>query len=122
LQPLRDFGPAVDLVEPMPYVELQKLIEPGNPHGLQNWWTADFLAELPDEAVDTLVAHATKPVSPFSQVLILAGGGAIARVPEDASAFGQRHAPFNTHFLFMWENPDDAETNIAYIRAIATAM
>jgi FAD/FMN-containing dehydrogenase len=122
LQPLRDLGPAVDLLEPMPYLALQGLIEAGNPHGLQNWWTADFLAELPDEAIDTLVEHATKPVSPFSQVLLVPGGGAIARVPEDATAFGQRHAPFNTHFLSMWENPDDTGTNIAFTRAIASAM
>ena len=122
LQPLRDLDPAVDLLEPMPYLALQGLIEAGNPHGLQNWWTADFLAELPDEAVDTLVEHATKPVSPFSQVLLIPGGGAIARVPDDAMAFGNRAAPFNTHFLSMWENPDDADTNIAFTRAIAAAM
>ena len=122
VQPLRDFGPAVDLLEPMPYVELQGLIEPGAPHGLQNWWTADFLAELPDEAVDTLVAECANPVSPFTQVLLAAGGGAIARVPDDATAFGQRHAPFNVHFLSMWEDPADDEINIAYTRGIAAAM
>jgi FAD/FMN-containing dehydrogenase len=122
LQPLRDLGPAVDLVEPMPYVALQGLIEPGNPHGLQNWWTADFLEELPDEAIDTLVERATAPVSPHSQVLLAAGGGAIARVPDDATAFGQRHAPFNVHFLSMWEDPADEATNIAYTRDIAGAM
>ena len=122
LRPLREFGPAVDLVEPMPYTVLQQLIEPGNPHGLQNWWTADFLAELPDEAVDALVERATKPVSPFTQVLILAGGGAISRVSDDATAFGQRHAPFNAHFLSMWEDPADEERNVAYTRDIASAM
>jgi FAD/FMN-containing dehydrogenase len=122
LQPMRDLGPAIDLVEPMPYVAVQTLIEPGSPHGLQNWWTADFLAELPDEAIDTLVAHCESPVSPFTQVLLAAGGGAIARVPDDATAFGQRHAPFNMHFLSMWADPADDETNIAYTRGIAGAM
>ena len=29
-----------------------------NPHGRRNYWSADFLAELPDEAVDTLVEQA----------------------------------------------------------------
>lgn len=121
-RPMRDLEPAVDLLEPMPYLALQGLIEPGNPHGMQNWWTADFLAELPDAAIDTFVEHATKPVSPLSQMLIIPGGGAIARVPEDASALGQRHAPFNTHFLSLWPDPADADTNIAYTRAIASAM
>ena len=50
------------------------------------------------------------------------GGGAIARVPEDATAFGQRHAPWNIHYLSMWPDPADTEANIAYTRAIVEAM
>ena len=75
LRPLREFGPpGIDLVQPMPYVAVQRLIDDGNPKGMQNYWTADFLAELPDEAVDTLVEHATKPVSPLTQILLVPGG------------------------------------------------
>lgn len=55
-------------------------------------------------------------------MLILAGGGAIARVDDEATAFGQRQAPFNTHFLSMWVDPADTETNIAYTKEIAGAM
>ena len=40
-------------------------------------------------------------------MLLVAGGGAVARVPDDATAFGQRTAPFNTHYLSMWEDPAD---------------
>jgi hypothetical protein len=101
---------------------LQQLIEPANPHGMQNYWTADFLAELPDIAVETLVDHATKPVSPMSQMLLVPGGGAIARVGEDATAFGQRTAPWNTHFLSMWPDPADTDINVAYTKAISSAM
>jgi len=123
LRPLREFGPpGIDLVEPMPYVAVQQLINPGNPKGLQNYWSADFLAELPDEAVDTLVEHATTPVSPFTQILLIPGGGALARVDDDATAFGQRNAPWNVHFLSLWPDPADDDVNIAYTRAIATAM
>jgi FAD/FMN-containing dehydrogenase len=123
LAPLRQFGPpGVDLVGPMPYVAVQQLIDAANPKGMLNYWTADFLAELPDEAVDTLVGHATNPVSPHSQIIIFPGGGAIARVPEDATAFGQRDAPFHAHFLSMWVDAADTERNIAYTRAIAGAM
>jgi FAD/FMN-containing dehydrogenase len=123
LRPLREFGPpGMDMVDRMPYVAVQQLIDPANPKGLLNYWTADFLAELPDEAIDTFVEHATKPVSPMSQMLILAGGGAIARVDENATAFGQRKAPFNTHFLSLWTDPADTERNIAYTKAISSSM
>jgi FAD/FMN-containing dehydrogenase len=123
LQPLREFGPpGIDLVQAMPYVAVQQLLDAPNPKGMQNYWSADFFAELPDEAVDVLVEQATKPVSPMTQLILMAGGGAIARVPEDATAFGQRTAPWNMHYLSMWPDPADAERNIAYTRGIATSM
>lgn len=123
MQPLREFGPpGVDLLGEMPYVAVQDLITEANPHGRRNYWSADFLAELPDDAVDVLVEHATRPVSPFSAMLLVAGGGAVARVPDDATAFGERDAPFNTHYLSMWEDPDADDANIAYTRSIAAAM
>ena len=123
LQPLREFGPpGIDLVQAMPYVAVQQLLDAPNPKGMQNYWTADFFAELPDEAVDVLVEQATKPVSPMTQLILVPGGGAVARVPEDAMAFGQRTAPWNMHYLSMWPDPADAERNIAYTRAIAASM
>ncbi len=47
----------VDLLGEMPYVAVQQLLDPPNQKGAQNYWTADFLAELPDEAIDTLVGQ-----------------------------------------------------------------
>jgi hypothetical protein len=53
---------------------------------------------------------------------VLAGGGAIARVPDDATALGQRHAPFIVHFLSLWPDPADTDANIAYTRKFSNAM
>jgi FAD/FMN-containing dehydrogenase len=123
LRPLREFGPpGMDMVDRIPYVAVQQLIDPANPKGRLNYWSADFLAELPDDAIDTFVEIATRPVSPFSQMLILADRGAIARVDENATAFGQRTAPFDTHYLSMWEDLAETERNVAYTREISTAM
>ena len=123
LAPVREFGPpAVDLIGPMPYVAVQQLIEEANPRGRRNYWTGDFLAEFPDEAIDTLVERATKPISPFSQILLIPGGGVISRVSEDEDAFSERHAPFNTHYLGMWEGAENDAANIAYIKELAAAM
>jgi hypothetical protein len=106
----------------MPYVAVQALLDGGNPKGLQNYWTADFYDDLPDDALDTLVARATQPVSPMSQMIVLTGRGAIARVDEDATAFGERKALFNIHYLSMWTDPADTEKNIAYTKDISGAM
>jgi FAD/FMN-containing dehydrogenase len=122
-RPLRELPYlGVDMVQPMPYVAVQQLLDPPNPKGLQNYWTADFFEELPDKAIDVLVDLATKPVSPMTQLILIPGGGALARVDEGAMAFGQRQAPWNMHYLSMWPDPADTETNIAYTREIASTM
>lgn len=121
-KPLRDLGPIMDLVEPMPYVAVQQLLDPGNPKGNLNYWTADFYDDLPEEAITTLAAKAGAPVSPLTSIIVVPGGGAVARVPDDAMAFGQRTAGFNIHYLSMWSDPADTEKNIAYTRELSGAM
>ncbi len=120
--PLLELGPAVTLLQPMPYVAVQQLIDPGNPKGMLNYWTGDFYDALPDEAVDTLVDLATQPVSPLTQIIVVPGGGAIARVDDEAMALGSRHAAFNIHYLSLWADPADTAANIDYTRRLAGSM
>ena len=124
LEPLTSFGPpAVDLVQPMPYVAVQQLLDPPNQKGMHNYWSGDFLAEFPDEAIDAFVAGSQPPVSPLTQIIVVAGGGAIADLSDDDMAFGNRTAPFNLHYLSMWP-PDHAQdqVNIDFTRSLAAAM
>ncbi len=121
LAPLRAFGPPVaDLVQPMPYPALQA--SGGNFPGSQNYWTADFLKELPAEAIDAFAAHAFTPIAPESAVILVPGGGAPSRVPEDATAFGMRLAPWNVHYICGWSDPADNVANIARVKAIAATL
>ena len=124
LAPLLEFGPpVVNLVGPMPYVAVQQLLDAPNPKGMHNYWSADFLTGLPDEAIATLTSHVQPAASPLTQVIVVPGGGAIARVPDDETAFGQRSAPWNIHYLSMWPpDPSLDEANIAFTRTVAAAM
>jgi FAD/FMN-containing dehydrogenase/pimeloyl-ACP methyl ester carboxylesterase len=123
LRALREFGPPVmDMVGPMPYVAVQQLIDEAYPHGRRNYWTGEFLTGLPDEAVETLCRfHLSKP-SPGTQILVLPGGGAAARVPDGTMAISERGAPFNLHITSLWEDATHDEENIAWTRALGTAM
>ena len=95
---------------------------PPIPHGLRNYWTGDFITGLPDEAIDILCRfHLTKP-SPLTQILLLPGGGAAARVPDGTMALSERGAPFNLHITSLWEDAADDEANIAWTRALGAAM
>ena len=120
--PLLELEPVMAMVDVMPYVAVQKLIEGGNQKGFCNYWTGDFYDEFPDEAVDILCEIATQPSSPMNQIIVVPGGGAIARVDDDAMALGWRHAAFNLHFLGMWEDPADSDRHIDYIRNLAGSL
>ena len=66
-QPLRDLAPEVDLVGQMPYADFQCMID--DPPGLQNYWTADYHDEFPDDALDVFVKygferHRRRPADP----------------------------------------------------------
>ena len=83
VQVMRDLSPEVDLVGPMPYAELQSMID--DPPGFRQYWSADYHDTFPDPALETFVAFGLDRPSPLSQQLLLPWGGAVARVAEDAS-------------------------------------
>ena len=58
MQPLKDLGPEVDLIQPMPYTAFQAILDPSAPKGLRNYWRGEYLTGLSDEAIDTFVEHA----------------------------------------------------------------
>jgi hypothetical protein len=94
LRPLRTFGtPVADSVAPMPYTALQSMLDEGFPFGLQVYWKSEFLRELPDSAIDAVVAEYSKVTSPLSVALFEQFGGAVSRVDAHATAFGHRSAP-----------------------------
>ena len=123
LRPLREFGPpALDMVEPIPYVVLQQLFDADYPPGMRHYWTGDFLTGLPDEAIDVLCRfHLSKP-SPGTEILLLPDGGASARVPAGSMAMEPQDAPFNIHITSMWEDPADDGANIAWTRELSAAL
>jgi len=120
--PLREWGPALEMLAPMPYEAVQGLIAPGNPPGRHHYWKAGLLGELSDEAIETFVTHAADVVSPFTASLMLPLGGAFARMPEGDTPLEYRDAKWNYHLLGQWADPAEAERNIEWTRAFDAAM
>jgi FAD/FMN-containing dehydrogenase len=122
LAPLRALDPAVDAVGPMPYVALQSMLDEGNPRGMQNYWKAAFLDELPDRAIGAAIDVAGAIPSPLTVVLLQPLGGAYARVDEHATALSHRDAGWAYHALSMWPDPADTAVNRGFTDAFADAM
>ena len=124
VRPLKEFGsPIVDLLEPKPYLALQSMFDPAVPHGWHYYWKSVELPPLSDEAIDTLVEHASALTSPKSYCIVFQLGGALARVAEGETAFSQRDAAHNVNINAVWTEEDpDAERHIAWARDFFDAM
>ncbi|MEV5981894.1 FAD-binding oxidoreductase [Streptomyces sp. NPDC052114] len=94
----------------LPYRSLQAYSFPGAVVPDRIYTKSGYLAELTDEAIDVALASAARLTSPFSQLELLYLAGAVARVPDDATAYNNRRSPFVLNFAAAWMKPtDDAE-------------
>ena len=116
LHPFRDLGPQVDLVEATPYADFQSSID--DPPGYRNWWTAEYLHDISDEAIDVIHKHALATPSPGpAQALIVPWGGAVARIGDDDTPMQQRDANWVVHPFALWEDAADDDAVIGWARA-----
>jgi FAD/FMN-containing dehydrogenase len=117
-RPLRALTtPLLDLSATAPYVEAQKALDAFFPAGLRYYWKALYLDGMSDAAIDATVAWTAKRPSPRTLVVIRHCGGAIARVPAEATAFGDRSSEWMLSIDATWDDPAGDEANIAWTRA-----
>jgi FAD/FMN-containing dehydrogenase len=117
LKPLREFGsPVADGMGPMPYSQMQTMIDAAMPHGNRYYWKSNFLEDLSDNAIDMILSHAATIPSPFSMVLMEYYGGAASREPEGGASFPHRQAQFDLVIVSSWQEKGDDEKNRTWTR------
>jgi len=120
---LRAFGsPMLDEIQPMPFPQMQTLLDAAFPDGNQNYWKSTFLRELSDDAIAVLVEHANRATSPLTGVTIEFYGGAASRVGVSESAFAQRQARYDLVIVAQWVDPGESQRHIGWARGLAEAM
>lgn len=120
LQPLAALGePVADVVSDMPYTAFQQILDQGNPFGTyRQYLGSGFLPALDEESIATFTDAAANFASPLTVLLLQPLGGAYARVPEDATALGQRDAGWAYQILNKWPSPDDDATCVAWSKEL----
>lgn len=122
LKPLREFGPPiVDLFQPMPYPIIQGMFDESAPHGRPYYIKGQTTGPLSDELISVLLEHASAMPRPFSELHVGALGGAVARVPEDATAYSPRAGEYALIFISGWEDPAAQDSHVAWVRGVADA-
>ncbi|MGY4154634.1 FAD/FMN-containing dehydrogenase [Bradyrhizobium sp. USDA 4461] len=122
VKPLRTYGaPIQDQITQRSYLDIQSAGDAIFPRGRRYYWKAQFLRELSDAAIDTLLAaYATAP--PDSLLVLQQVGGAIARVPVDATPYANRDALYDCFPISIWDDPAEDATRIRWARDLWDAM
>ena len=107
LAALRGLAPALDdSIVARPYLEAQHLNDEAMEWGHRFYMKSAFLHSLPDELVDLAVEHVSRlPQRADGGFSAWACGGAIASLPEDATAFTGREARFWMAAEVQWDDP-----------------
>lgn len=120
---VKGFGsPVADVMERRTYTQFQSMLDPSWLPGFQNYWKAEYLAGLPDPAVDVMAEGLGGITSPMSDFKIAALGGAVARVGEEDTAYSYRSAPLILNVNARWEDPTDGERHVEWARSLWDAM
>jgi FAD/FMN-containing dehydrogenase len=110
--------PLADLVRPMPYPQLYPPEEEGfHPTGVLRTMFLD--AVDPGAVVEHLQAASTAPIA-VAQLRVL--GGAMARVPADATAFAHRASRLMVNLAAVYQRPEEAEEQRAWVDRFAAAL
>jgi len=122
-RPLRQFGaPVTDAIGPMPYCQLNGMLDAGFPKGALNYWKSSFLAQLSDDAIDTMVDCFARCPTTMGQLLLEHFHGAATRVGVSDTAFPHRADGDNLLVLAEWTDPAHTERCIAWARETYAAM
>jgi FAD/FMN-containing dehydrogenase len=121
--PLKELGdPVADLMGPIPYVAMQSLIDPLWGPGAHSYMKAGWLGGLDDRAIDALVRYHQAATSPKSEIHVHHMGGAVARVPAAATAFGDRSAPFLLNVIASTFTADGYDGAVAWAQELHGAI
>lgn len=122
-RPLREMlSGGIELVQPMPYTAFQAMLDGFAPRGWLNYHRGQHLSGLPDEVIEPYLAVGRDIASPMTQGIVFRHAGAVSRVAEDATAAGNRAAPYMAHPIACWATPEEGAQEMAWVEAFSQAF
>jgi FAD/FMN-containing dehydrogenase len=91
--------PLFDIVTPMPYVELQKLLDEANAWGHYAYEKGTYVEKLSDPVIEVVTERVPRKNSPMSMLLFYRLDGAYCRAGDDETAFSGGRTPRYAAFI-----------------------
>jgi FAD/FMN-containing dehydrogenase len=121
IAPFRELAaPLADMVRPMRYPDVF-MPEPEGHHPVSVIRTlyADGIDIAKAEAI---LAHLRSTTATMAAAQLRPLGGAVARVPDDATAYAHRSRRVMANVVAMYDDPDDADAHAAWADRFAAAL
>jgi hypothetical protein len=124
IKPLREFGPPVaDVCAVKPFLTHQAMFDPSFPPHRWYYFKSCDIAELSDEIIDITMERSLQIASPLTSFPIWqVGGGAVARVGEDETAFSGRTAGFTYNIGACTATAEGFEEEREWVRSFWSAL
>jgi Berberine and berberine like len=100
------------------YLDLQRRDDTPQGHARRRYWKGHYLRALPDDAIDALLMRGEN----IPNVSLQAYGGAIADVPDHATAFSHRGTAFEYVAAASWTDPAEDQARMTAARRCAAAI
>jgi FAD/FMN-containing dehydrogenase len=121
LAPFRALAePLADMVRPIPYPE----IYPPEEEGYHPTATAInmFVDSIGTSGAETILEHVERSTAMMGVAQLRVLGGAIARVPNDATAYAHRDRKIMVNVAALYERAEQAEEHAPWVRGFAEAL
>ncbi|MGB8382129.1 MAG: FAD-binding oxidoreductase [Dermatophilaceae bacterium] len=121
--PFRSLGTVIaDVFAPNPYAAWQQALDPLYPRGVYNYFRSAFLRTADDASLRVLAdAFATLP-SALTEIHLQHLGGAMGRVPAQATAFALRDQQFLVNVVARTPSADGFADVVEWARGVTSAL
>ena len=121
LAPFRALAePIADMLRPMPYAEMFPP-EEGEYHPTTIGRTL-FLDRFGQDEAETIMHYLETSDAPFRVAQLRVLGGAMARVPVEATAYAHRRAPIMVTVVAFYTEPEEREVREPWVNEFAAAL
>jgi FAD/FMN-containing dehydrogenase len=121
IAPIRALAaPLADTIRPIRYPEMYE--GPEGPRAAFDAGTNVLTDAFAPGAAETILEHLETATAPMAGVQLRVLGGAMARVPEDATAFAHRKANLMMNIAAMYVRPEERAEHEAWASSLAKAL
>jgi hypothetical protein len=115
--------PLFDLVTPMPYVQLQQLLDEANAWGSYCYDKGAYVEGLSDEVIDVITKHVPRKRSPMSALLMYRLDGAYCEPGDGQTAFsGGRTPRYGVFIVGLTSERDLLVAERGWVRSVWDAL